>query len=374
MALKKLKPTSPGTRFQLRPDRSHLHQGGPVRALVVGHKSTGGRNNVGRLTTRHKGSGHKHNYRMIDFRRDKDGVVAKVERLEYDPNRSSYIALLLYKDGERRYILAPKGVAVGDELQSGADSPIRAGNAMQLRHIPVGSIVHNIELKPGKGGQIARAAGTSAQFSGREAGNAILRLKSGETRKVSVDCRATIGEIGNDEHNLRSYGKAGAKRWRGIRPTVRGVVDEPGRPPARRRRGPVRPGQPAPGFAVGLAHQGQEDAQEQAHRCIHRAPPQEGSVSEMSRSLKKGPFVDLHLAKKVQVARDKNDRRPIKTWSRRSMILPDMVGLTIAVHNGRQHVPVLVTENMVGHKLGEFAPTRIFKSHSSAKKVEAAAE
>ena len=227
MALKKLKPTSPGTRFQLRPDRSHLHRGGPVRGLVAGHKSTGGRNNVGRITTRHKGSGHKHNYRMVDFRRDKDGIVAKVERLEYDPNRSSYIALLLYKDGERRYILAPKGVAAGDELQSGTDSPIRSGNSMALRHIPVGSLVHNIELKPGKGGQLARAAGTSAQYSGREAGNAILRLKSGETRKVSAECRATIGEIGNDEHNLRSFGKAGAKRWRGIRPTVRGVAMNP---------------------------------------------------------------------------------------------------------------------------------------------------
>jgi len=227
MALKKLKPTSPGTRFQLRPDRSQLHKGAPVRALVAGHKSTGGRNNVGRLTTRHKGGGHKHNYRVIDFRRDKDNIPAKVEHLEYDPNRSSYIALLLYKDGERRYILAPKGVAAGDELQSGADSPIRSGNSMPLRHIPVGSLVHNIELKPGKGGQLARAAGNSAQYTGREAGNAILRLKSGETRKVSVDCRATIGEIGNDEHNLRSFGKAGAKRWRGIRPTVRGVVMNP---------------------------------------------------------------------------------------------------------------------------------------------------
>jgi large subunit ribosomal protein L2 len=196
-----------GTRFQLRPTVAPAPRRPGARPRG-GHKSTGGRNNVGRLTTRHKGAGHKHNYRMIDFRRDKDGIVAKVERLEYDPNRSSYIALLLYKDGERRYILAPKGVAVGDELQSGADSPIRAGNSMQLRHIPIGSIIHNIELKPGKGGQIARAAGTSAQFSGREAGNAILRLKSGETRKVSVDCRATIGEIGNDEHNLRSYGKA----------------------------------------------------------------------------------------------------------------------------------------------------------------------
>ena len=188
---------------------------------------------------------------MIDFRRDKDGVVARVERLEYDPNRTSYIALLLYKDGERRYILAPKGVAAGDELQSGADSPIRAGNAMQLRHIPVGSQVHNIELKPGKGGQIARAAGTSAQLSGREAGNALLRLKSGETRKVSVDCRATIGEIGNDEHNLRSYGKAGAKRWRGIRPTVRGVVMNPVDHPHGGGEGRSGQGNPHPGFRRG---------------------------------------------------------------------------------------------------------------------------
>ncbi len=227
MALKKLKPTSPGTRFQLRPDRSHLHKGGPQRSLVAGHKSTGGRNNAGRVTTRHKGSGHKHNYRMIDFRRDKDGVVAKVEHLEYDPNRSAYIALLLYRDGERRYILAPRGVTTGDELQSGADSPIRAGNAMPLRHIPVGSIVHNIELKPGKGGQMARSAGNSASFTAREGIYATLRLKSGESRKVHVDCRATIGEVSNDEHNLRVYGKAGAKRWLGIRPTVRGVAMNP---------------------------------------------------------------------------------------------------------------------------------------------------
>ena len=374
MALKKLKPTSPGTRFQLRPDRSHLHKGAPVRALVAGHKSTGGRNNVGRLTTRHKGSGHKHNYRMIDFRRDKDGVTAKVERLEYDPNRSAYIALLLYKDGERRYILAPKGLAVGDELQSGADSPIRAGNAMALRHIPVGSLVHNIELKPGKGGQLARAAGSSASVLGPR-GRKCASCASSPARPARS---ARLPR--NDRRDRQRRAQPAQLRKGGRQALARHPPDgarrrdEPGRPPARRRRGPLRPGQPAPGLALGLAHQGQEDAQEQAHRRIHRAPAQEGSVSEMSRSLKKGPFVDLHLAKKVQVARDKNDRRPIKTWSRRSMILPDMVGLTIAVHNGRQHMPVLVTENMVGHKLGEFAPTRIFKGHSSAKKVEAVAE
>jgi len=227
MPLKKLKPTSPGTRFQLRPDRSTLHKGGPVRGLVSAQNSTGGRNSAGRLTTRHKGGGHKHKYRVIDFRRDKDGVVGRVEHLEYDPNRSAYLALILYRDGERRYILAPKGLAAGDEIQSGPESPIKPGNSMALRSLPLGSLVHNIELKPGKGGQLARAAGNSAQYTGREGGYALLRLKSGEMRRVSADCRATLGEVGNDEHNLRNFGKAGAKRWKGIRPTVRGVVMNP---------------------------------------------------------------------------------------------------------------------------------------------------
>jgi len=225
--LVKLRPITPGQRQQVRVVNPDLHKGRPVPHLVEHKAKKGGRNVHGEITMRHQGGGHKQLYRKVDFKRDKDGITAKVERLEYDPNRSSYIALLLYKDGERRYILAPKGVDTGDELQSGADSPIKSGNAMPLRHIPVGSLVHNVELKPGKGGQIARAAGSSAQYSGREGGNAILKLKSGETRKVSVDCRATIGEIGNDEHNLRSFGKAGAKRWRGIRPTVRGVVMNP---------------------------------------------------------------------------------------------------------------------------------------------------
>ena len=227
MALKKLKPTSPGTRFQLRPDRSGLHKGAAHRGLVASQKSTGGRNSSGRLTTRHKGGGHKQKYRIIDFRRDKDGVPGRVERVEYDPNRSANIALVLYRDGERRYILAPKGLAAGDEVRSGPESPIKPGNSMVLRSIPVGSVVHNIEIKPGKGGQLARAAGNSAQYTGREGGYAILRLKSGEIRRVNVECRATIGEVSNDEHNLRSFGKAGAKRWLGIRPTVRGVVMNP---------------------------------------------------------------------------------------------------------------------------------------------------
>jgi large subunit ribosomal protein L2 len=227
MALIKYKPTSPGTRAVVKVDRSHLYKGGPYLPLTSSQNKTGARNHSGRITTRHHGGGSRQKYRTIDFRRDKDGIVGVVERLEYDPNRTSHIALVKYADGERRYILAPKGVNPGDEVRSGADSPIKAGNAMQLRHIPVGSTVHNVEMKPGKGGQLARSAGSSVAFTAREGIYAYLRLKSGETRKVHIDCRATIGEVGNDEHNLRSYGKAGAKRWRGVRPTVRGLAMNP---------------------------------------------------------------------------------------------------------------------------------------------------
>jgi len=227
MPLIKLRPTSPGTRFVVKPDRSALHKGKGFAPLLVSQNSTGARNSSGRLTTRHKGGGHKHKYRLIDFRRDKDGVPGKVELVEYDPNRSAHIALVLYRDGERRYILAAKGMRAGDDIHSGAEAPIKAGNSMALRHVPVGSLIHNVELKPGKGGQLARSAGSSVQYTAREGLYALVRLKSGEMRRVHVDCRATIGEVGNDEHNLRVYGKAGAKRWRGIRPTVRGVVMNP---------------------------------------------------------------------------------------------------------------------------------------------------
>ena len=227
MALIKLKPTSPGTRFQVRISKSHLYKGGPFEPLTVAQDRTGARNHFGRITTRHHGGGSRQKYRIIDFRRDKDGIAGAVERIEYDPNRTAHIALILYSDGERRYILAPKGVKEGDEIRSGSEAPVKPGNAMALRHIPVGSLVHNIELKPGRGGQMARSAGSSASFTSREGVHAYLRLKSGETRKVHVDCRATIGELANDEHNLRKYGKAGAKRWLGIRPTVRGLAMNP---------------------------------------------------------------------------------------------------------------------------------------------------
>ncbi len=227
MALIKTKPTSAGRRHQVRVVSPELHKGAPYQPLLEKQSNTGGRNNAGRITTRHKGGGHKHHYRLIDFKRNKDGIKAVVERLEYDPNRSAHIALLKYADGERRYIIAPKGLTAGDEVLSGVDAPIRAGSALPLRNIPLGSTIHCIELKPGKGGQIARSAGGSAQLVAREGAYATVRLKSGEVRKVSIECRATLGEVGNSEHSLRVLGKAGAQRWRGVRPTVRGVAMNP---------------------------------------------------------------------------------------------------------------------------------------------------
>ncbi len=227
MALIKAKPTSAGRRFVVSVKTPGLHKGKPHAALLEKKSKSGGRNNGGRITTRHIGGGHKQHYRIIDFKRNKDGIDAVVERIEYDPNRSAHIALLKYMDGERRYIIAPKGVAVGARLRSGDDAGIKNGNCLPLRNIPVGSVVHCIELKPGKGAQLARSAGTSAQFVAREGAYSTLRLRSGEMRKVLADCRATLGEVSNSEHSLRKLGKAGAARWRGIRPTVRGVAMNP---------------------------------------------------------------------------------------------------------------------------------------------------
>jgi large subunit ribosomal protein L2 len=227
MALVKVKPTSPGRRAVVKVVNDQLYKGRPLAALVEKQISTAGRNAHGRVTTRHRGGGHKQHYRLIDFRRDKDGIVAKVERIEYDPNRSANIALLLYADGERRYIIATKGMVVGQEIVSGPNAPIKSGNAKQLRNIPVGTTIHCVEMTPGKGAQIARAAGTSVQLLARDGSYAQLRLRSGEIRRIHVECKATIGEVGNEENNLRKIGKAGAQRWRGIRPTVRGVAMNP---------------------------------------------------------------------------------------------------------------------------------------------------
>jgi large subunit ribosomal protein L2 len=227
MALQKTKPTSAGRRFVVRVKTTELHKGKPVDSLLDKKSKSGGRNNAGRITTRHRGGGHKQRYRVVDFKRRKDGVPGRIERIEYDPNRSAHLALVLYADGERRYIIAAKGLKAGATVMSGADAPIKAGNCLPLRNIPVGTQVHCVELKPGKGAQLARSAGASVQLAAREGIYATLRLRSGEMRKVHINCRATVGEVGNDEHSLRKLGKAGAKCWRGVRPTVRGVAMNP---------------------------------------------------------------------------------------------------------------------------------------------------
>jgi large subunit ribosomal protein L2 len=227
MALVKVKPTSPGRRSLVKVVNPDLHKGKPHAPLLEAQSRRAGRNNSGHITMRHQGGGHKQHYRIVDFKRAKDGITAKVERLEYDPNRSANLALLCYTDGERRYIIAPKGVAVGTQLVSGTEAPIKPGNTLPLRNIPVGTTVHCVEMLPGKGAQIARAAGTSVQLLAREGSYAQLRLRSGEVRKVHIECRATIGEVGNEEHSLESVGKAGRMRWRGVRPTVRGVAMNP---------------------------------------------------------------------------------------------------------------------------------------------------
>ncbi len=227
MSLHKAKPTSPGRRFAVTVRTDGLYKGKPLSSLIDKKTKSGGRNNNGRITVRHQGGGHKQRYRIVDFRRDKDGIPGVVERIEYDPNRSAHLALVKYLDGERRYILAPKGIREGAAIISGEDAPIKPGNSLPIRSIPVGTLVHNVEMKPGKGGQLVRSAGGSAQMAAREGVYATIRLRSGETRKIHIDCRATVGEVGHGEHNLRKLGKAGAKRWRGVRPTVGGVAMNP---------------------------------------------------------------------------------------------------------------------------------------------------
>jgi large subunit ribosomal protein L2 len=372
MALIKVKPTSPGRRSLVKVVTKELHKGAPFNALTESKKRGSGRNNNGHITTRHKGGGHKQHYRLVDFRRNKDGIAATVERLEYDPNRSAHLALLLYTVGERRYIVAPRGVSAGTQLMSGAEAPIKAGNCLPLRNIPVGTTIHCVEMLPGKGAQIARSAGASVQLLAREGAYAQLRMHSGEIRKVHVDCRATIGTVGNEEHSLRSIGKAGANRWRGIRPTVRGIAMNPVDHPmgGRTNGGGGRHHPMSPWGTPSKGYQTRRNKRTDGMIVRRRQAAKKGEGT-MARSIKKGPFVDHHLQAKVEAARATSDKRPIKTWSRRSTITPDFVGLTVAVHNGKQHIPVYVSENMVGHKLGEFALTRTFKGHSADKKVAA---
>ena len=228
MAVIQIKPTSAGRRHMVKVTRDKLHKGEGYAPLLQPQFQKAGRNNNGHITVRHKGGGHRHHYRVVDFvRNDKDGIPAKVERIEYDPNRTAHIALVCYVDGERRYHIAPRNLEVGASVVSGAEAPIRVGNTLPIRNIPVGSTIHCIELKPGKGAQIARSAGTSATLLAREGIYAQVRMRSGEVRKIHIECRATIGEVANEEHRLRQLGKAGVKRWMGIRPTVRGVAMNP---------------------------------------------------------------------------------------------------------------------------------------------------
>lgn len=263
MPIKKYKPTTPGRRGMSSLTFEEITTNKPEKSLVVSLKSKGGRNNNGRITTRHQGGGHKRNYRIIDFKRNKDGIPAKVATIEYDPNRSANIALLHYVDGEKRYILAPKGLTVGMQVVSGKDADIKVGNCLEMKDMPEGTFIHNVELKPGKGGQLARSAGCSAQILGIEDKYVTVRLSSGEVRKILSNCRATVGVVGNEDHSLVNIGKAGRNRWKGVRPTVRGSVMNPndhphgggeGKSPIG-RPGPVTPwGKPALGYKTRKTH------------------------------------------------------------------------------------------------------------------------
>ncbi len=367
MALKTFRPTTPGLRQLVQVDRSHLWKGAPVKVLTEGKTKSGGRNNYGRITTRHIGGGHKQVYRNIDFKRGKLDMPANVERLEYDPNRTAFIALLKYNDGTLSYILAPQRLGVGDTVVSGIKADVKPGNAMQLASMPVGTIVHNIELKAGGGGKIARSAGAYGQLVGRDAGWAIVRLNSGETRRVRAECMATVGAVSNPDH-LNEFDRQGRPHAL-ARHAANRALDrhEPDRSSQRR----PHQGRQALGHALGQANQGLQDAQEQGDRPVHRsaAPRRQVGAEQVTRSVWKGPFVDGYLLKKAETVRASGRNEIIRIWSRRSTILPQFVGLTFGVYNGHKHVPVNVTEDMIGHKFGEFSPTRTFYGHSGDKKA-----
>jgi len=290
------------------------------------------------------GGGHKKRYRIIDFKRNRHDDVAEVLSIEYDPNRSAFIALTKFSDNEKRYIIALKGLKVGDKVVSGTKKSPDIGNSMPLSDIPLGTIISCIEMRPGKGAAIARSAGSFAQLMAKDGKFVTVKLPSGETRLILSTCYATIGSVSNSDHQLTVYGKAGSKRWLGRRPRTRPVAMNPVDHPM--------------GGGEGRASGG--------HPRSKNGIPAKGFRTR-DNSLKKGPYVHYSLIKKVQANLDSNKKTVVKTWSRASMIIPDFVGQTIAVHNGRQFVPVYITENMVGHKLGEFSPTRSFRGHAGAK-------
>jgi large subunit ribosomal protein L2 len=373
MALKSYKPTTPGQRGLVLIDRSELWKGRPVKALTEGVRKNGGRNNTGRITMRRKGGGARRLYRIVDFKRNKLDIPATVERIEYDPNRTAFIALIKYEDGQLAYILAPQRLAVGDTVISSAKADVKPGNAMPFTGLPIGSIIHNIELKQGKGGQIARAAGTYAQFVGRDGGYAQIRLSSGELRLVRQECMATVGAVSNPDNSNQNFGKAGRNRHKGIRPSVRGVVMNPvdhphggGEGRTSGGRHPVTPwGKPTKGART-------RNKNKASSKLIIRSRHAKKKGREyMSRSVWKGPFVDAYVLKKAEAARESGRNNDvIKIWSRRSTILPQFVGLTFGVYNGHKHIPVSVSEEMIGQKFGEYSPTRTYYGHAADKKAK----
>ena len=368
MAIRKPKPTSPGRRFSTYPDFAEITKDKPEKTLVEGLTKSGGRNARGRKTARHRGGGAKRLYRKIDFKRRKDGVPGKVAAIEYDPNRSAYIALIHYVDGEKAYILAPQRLRVGMTVESGEEADITPGNCLPLTRIPIGTVIHNVELEPGRGGQLARSAGTGVQLMARESGMATLRLPSGRDAPRARQ----LPRHGRHDRQRRSperedrQGRPQASHGRP--PADARHRHEPRRPSARRRRG-INDCRSPSGDPVGCADARLPHAQEeQGVRPLHRPRSQEREEA-VSRSSKKGPWVEERLMARVEALNASNSKQMLKTWSRTSTIFPEMVGHTIAVHDGRKHVPVFVSESMVGHKLGEFAPTRLYRGHAGSGKV-----
>jgi large subunit ribosomal protein L2 len=338
MGIRTYKPTSPGRRFQTVQTFDDLTTSKPHKPLVENLHRSGGRNNHGELTSWWRGGGHKRLYRIIDFKRDKKDIPGKISTIEYDPNRSARIALVTYSDGEKRYILQPLGLKVGDSVVAGDNVDILPGNALPLKNIPLGTMLHNVELKPGKGGQIARSAGSSVQLVAKEGDYASVKMPSGEIRHIAIVCYAT-GRSGRQPRSRERVDRQGRSQPLAGPPSAqpRGR-HEPGRPPAwRRRRQDV--GRTASRVAVGPADQGIQDAQSQSDRQVHRPAPAEGrQVAAMSRSLKKGPFVDTPLLEKIEAMNRTNEKKVVKTWSRRSTVVPEMVGHTLAVHNGKKFI------------------------------------
>ena len=369
MALKTFKPYTKSTRGTVVVDKSGLWKGGPYKPLTRGQNFTGGRNNNGRITSRHIGGGSKHKYRVIDFYRKKKNISALVERIEYDPNRTAYIALITYKDNEKSYIICPQGLKVGDTVESGKNIDIKVGNSLELKDIPPGTSLHNVELIPGNGAKLARSAGSSVTLSGYDGDYAILRLSSGEMRKVSSTCLATIGVVSNPDQKNIKIGKAGRNRWRGKRPQTRGVamnpVDHPhggGEGKTSGGRSPVSPwGQSAKGLKTRKPKRSDKFIIARRRKGINN------DKINLERS-----FCTPKFIKKIDKLKGSQNKKPIKTWSRNSTIIPDFVGHSFMIHNGKSFIPITISEEMVGHKLGELAPTRTFKGHTPADKKAAA--